>query len=495
MTEPLFIAVDLGAGSGRVFLTSVAPGELQLEEIRRFRYPAENADGHLRWPFEQIWEEIKRGLKSAAARAAELERPIQSLAVNSWGVDYGLIDTTGGLIADPICYRDGRTENVMEQVFARIPRAELFERTGIQFQRFNTLFQLFAEQKSRPIVPELRFLMIPDLINFRLTGQALTEYSNATTTQMVNVHTCDWDRELVQRLGLPDRILPAIVPAGTVLGPIDAELGAKSRLAGVTVIAPATHDTASAVAGTPLNEGWAYISSGTWSLVGIERDRPLINAETERFNLTNEGGAFGTVRLLKNVMGLWILEQCRNEWAARNQVYELEELLDGVSTDEGSGGLIFPDDLRFFSPPSMLDAVAAQLTETGQDVPGDPIRLSKIVLDSLAFRYASVLRRIETLAETKIRGVHIVGGGSQNEYLNQLTADATGLPVQAGPVEATVTGNVLVQAIAAGRFSSLAEARRHVAATSELRVYQPWDRAWLPAAAAKYAGIEARYLN
>jgi rhamnulokinase len=495
MTAPLFIAVDLGAGSGRVFLAGVAPGELRLEEIRRFRYPAVNIDGHLRWPFAMIWGEIKLGLKGAAARGAELGQAIQSLAVNSWGVDYGLVDAAGRLSADPVSYRDDRTEGAVEPVFARVPRAELFERTGIQFQRFNTLFQLFAEHQERPIGPDLRMLMIPDLINFRLTGRAVTEYSNATTTQMVNVTTRDWDRSILERLGLPDYILPWIVPAGTTLGTVEPAVAAECELIGVNVIAPGTHDTGSAVAGIPLEAGWSYISSGTWSLVGIERDRPLINAETERFNLTNEGGAFGTIRSLKNVMGLWILEQCRNEWEAQDLNWTIEELVAQASASAEPAGVIFPDDPRFFHPSSMLGAISAQMQETGQSQVEDPVAVAKVVLDSLAFRYASVLRTIESLADCKLGGVHVVGGGSQNSYLNQATANATRLLVKAGPVEATVVGNVLVQAIAAGRFSSLAEARRQVAATCELRTYQPRDCAWLPAAEAKYAAIEARYQN
>lgn len=495
MAEPLFIAVDLGAGSGRVFLAGVGPGELRLEEIRRFRYPAVKTDGHLRWPFEQIWEEIKQGLGSAAGRAAEWNRPVRSVAVNSWGVDFGLIDTDGRLVADPVCYRDDRTEGVIEQVFARVPRGELFERTGIQFQRFNTLFQLYAEQQEGPIDPGLRLLMIPDLINFRLTGRARTEYSNATTTQMVNVESEDWDRSLLERMDLPHGFLPEIVVAGTKLGPVQEPLADEGGLAGVDVVAPATHDTGSAVAGVPLEPDWAYISSGTWSLVGIESDRPLINAEAERFNLTNEGGVFGTVRTLKNVMGLWILEQCRNEWEGQSANWTIEALVAEASANKDLAGLIFPDDPRLFHPPSMLNAIREQMTETGQETVKDPIVVTKIVLDSLAFRYASVLRTIEALANIKLGGIHIVGGGSLNAYLNQATADASGLTVKAGPVEATVMGNVLVQAIAAGRFDSLADARRYVAANCEIRTFIPRAAPWLSPAAARYAEIETRWQN
>lgn len=495
MAEPLFIAVDLGAGSGRVFLAGVAPDELRLEEIRRFRYPAVKTDGHLRWPFEKIWEEIKFGLRSATARAAELGRGVRSVAVNSWGVDYGLVDAEGRLTADPVCYRDDRTGGGVELVFRRVPRGELFERTGVQFQRFNTLFQLFAEQQEGPIDLGLRLLMIPDLINFRMTGRAVTEFSNATTTQMVNVESGDWDRPVLERLGLPHSILPEIVAAGTKLGPVQEALADECGLAGVGVVVPSTHDTGSAVAGIPLEPDWAYVSSGTWSLVGIERDRPLIDAQAERFNLTNEGGVFGTVRTLKNVMGLWILEQCRNEWEAQGTKWTIEELVAEVSANKEPVGLIFPDDPRFFHPSSMLSAIREQMAENGQEPIEDPIGVTKIVLDSLAFRYTSVLRRIESLADRKLGGIHIVGGGSLNAYLNQATADASGLTVKAGPVEATVMGNVLVQAIAAGRFDSLADARRYVAANCEIRTFIPRAAEWLIPAAARYAEIEARWQN
>jgi rhamnulokinase len=495
MSEPLYIAIDLGAGSGRVFLSGVEPGVLRLEEIRRFRYPASTVDGHLRWDLGHIFDEIKTSLRAAAKRASQLGRRIQSVGVNSWGVDYGLIDPQGRLIADPVCYRDDRTEGVMAQVFARVPRAELFARTGIQMMRFNTLFQLYAQHRESPIPTDARLLLMPDLINFFLTGRAVSEHSNATTTQMVNAESGGWDTELLERLGLPVGILPEIVAAGTKLGPIKPELADELGLDGVEVIAPATHDTGSALVGTPLDGGWAYISSGTWSLVGIERDRPLINADAERFNLTNEGGAFGTFRLLKNVMGLWILERCRTEWAAGGIEFDYAKLLQAVAAREDFPGFIFPDDPRFFSPVSMLETVAEQLRETGQTVGGDPVTLTKIILDSLALRYASVLRVIEGLAKTKIRGVHIVGGGSQNSYLNQMTANITGLTVRTGPVEATVTGNMLVQAITAGRFASLAEGRRYVAANIDLGRYLPRESPTLVDAAACYAEIEARYLN
>lgn len=482
MSNSLYIAVDLGAGSGRVCLVGVAPGELLLEEVRRFRYPASQSFGHLRWDLSQIFVEIKTGLRDASERAHQLGRPIHSLGVDSWGVDYGLINVDGELIEQPICYRDQRTQGVMEQVFARLPREQIFARTGIQFLVFNTLFQLYSHARSGNLEAATRLLLIPDLINFLLTGRAVAEYSNATTTQMVNVQSKDWDWEMIKSLDLPANLLAEVVPTGTDLGPLRPALVDELGLEGVRVIAPATHDTGSAVAGAPLRDGWAYISSGTWSLVGVERDRALIIPEVARQNFTNEGGAFGTIRFLKNVMGLWILESCRREWQESGLEVDYDKLLTQVQMIEDNGPQIFPDDARFLNPPSMLEAIAEQLAERGEQMPMEPPAIAKLILDSLALRYASVLGAIEMLTKQTLKGVQIVGGGSQNEYLNQATANATGLPVVAGPVEATVIGNVLVQAIASGRFSSLTAARRHAADNLQLREFTPrrspvWDEA------------------
>ncbi len=490
MNDALYIAVDLGAGSGRVCLVGVAPGELLVEEVSRFRYPASQSMGHLRWDLAQIFGEIKSGMRTAGQRARELGRSVRSVGIDSWGVDYGLVNSDGELIEPPICYRDERTQAVVEQVFGRLPREEIFERTGIQFLVFNTLFQLYAHAQAGIPQAAARLLLIPDLINFFLTGQATTEYSNATTTQLVNADSKTWDREIIDRLDLPAGLLADIVPAGTDLGPIRPGLVDETGLDGVRVITPATHDTGSAVVGAPLLEGWAYISSGTWSLVGIERDAALINADVARENFTNEGGAFGAIRFLKNVMGLWILESCRKEWRAAGLDVDYDSLLMQVETLPSGGSLIFPDDPRFLNPPSMLESIAQQLAERDECLPDNPPAIAKLILDSLALRYASVLRRIEVLTKRRILGVQIVGGGSQNDYLNQATANATGLPVLGGPVEATVIGNAVIQAIASGRFASVAEARRHVAQNVRLKEFAPHALPAWEVARRRYAEIE-----
>lgn len=492
--DPLHVAVDLGAGSGRVFLGGVGVGELLLQEVRRFHYPARELDGHLRWDLRRILSEVKAGAREAAERARSLGRPIRSIGVDGWGVDYGLIDGQGVLIEDPVCYRDGRTQGAMAEVFACMPRAEIFARTAVQFLDFNTLFQLHAHAAIGLPETAARLLLVPDLIHFFLSGKAVTEYTNATTTQLVNAGSRTWDREILQRLRLPSQLLTEIVLAGTDLGPLAPGLAEELGLEGVRVVAPATHDTASAVAGAPLEDGWAYISSGTWSLVGVERKDALTSAAVARHNFSNEGGAVGTIRFLKNVMGLWILESCRQEWRRQGHDVSYDSLLREAETGDGSGALIFPDDRRFFNPASMLKAIKAQIAETGQRLPADPPTITRVILNSIALRYASVLRTIEALTSEKIHGVQIVGGGSQNEYLNQVTATVTGLPVRAGPAEAAAVGNVLVQAIAHGRFGSLAEARRHVAQNLRRREFTPQRSPALEAANRRYLALEERFL-
>ena len=490
MNGPLYIAVDLGAGSGRVFLAALYPDEFLLEEVHRFRYPPYSDGQFLRWNFKLIFDEIKAGLRRAGVRAADLNRKIASIGVDSWAVDYGLVGEDGGLVADPVCYRDSRTDDAMARVFAIVPRDEIFDKTGIQFQKFNTLYQLSSEIEAGS-----RLLLLPDLINYLLTGKAATEYTNATTTQMVNARTGDWDADLIDRLGLPRKVLQDIVPAGSRLGTLLPDIAAETGLSDVDVIAPGTHDTASAVAAVPLNEGSAYISSGTWSLIGVERVTPLITRAASGLNFTNEGGVFNTIRFLKNVMGLWIFESCRGEWSADGESVEYEALIEGAESIDGFPGFIFPDDERFLNPASMLQAIDTQLSETGQKSDRDPAVITRIIFDSLAFRYASVLRSIDSLTGDKLARVEIVGGGGRNRYLNQATSNATGLPVRSGLTEATVVGNVLVQAIASGRFGSLSEARGYVAAKIDFEDFAPEAVNGLADAGDRYLAVEDRFTN
>lgn len=487
----LRVAIDLGAGSGRAFVGRVGDGAFELQEVHRFHHAARPSKGRLRWDAARLFLGLSDGLGKAVERAAAQKTRLASVGVDSWAVDYGLIDAEGLLLEEPICYRDPRTDAVMDEVFARVPRPEIFERTGIQFLKLNTLFQLFAHAKAGLPPQAARLLLIPDLCHHFLCGSRTSEHTNATTTQLLNVLSGQWDAELLSRLGLPQALMPDVVPAGTRLGSLRPERQVASGASALDVIAPATHDTASAIAGTPLLPGWAYISSGTWSLVGVERETPLLDDAALRANFTNEGGAYGTVRLLKNVTGLWLLESCRKEWADAGRSLDVDLLVSAVAAVSGFGGLVYPDAERFFNPPSMVAALRATLKETKRDAPEDPVLIAKVILDSLALRYASVVRTIESLTGRPVPGIHIVGGGSQNDYLNQATADAAGRPVLAGPVEATAAGNVLVQAIASGDVASLAEGRALLSRALTPRRLEPKNAAAWSEAERRYAEIEA----
>jgi rhamnulokinase len=486
--DPHHLAFDLGAGSGRAMLGRVSEAGLELTEVHRFHYPPLALEGHLRWPFAAILEGIRAGLV-AARRAASA--PIESIGACSWGVDYGLVDDAGRLLENPIAYRDHRTDGVVERVLPTVPKGELFERTGIQLLQFNTLFQLHAHAQEGLPPGAHRLLMIPDLVHHALCGSTRGEYTNASTTQLLDVRTRTWADDLFARLGLPRELMPELVPPGTPLGELSPRLQRELGLGPIRVTAPATHDTASAVAGTPLEPGWAYVSSGTWSLVGIERSAPLLGDAVARANFTNEGGAFGTIRFLKNVMGLWILESCRREWEAAGRGSDLPALLRTAAALEEPPGVVFPDDARFFNPASMSGELRAALAATGQPVADEPAQLTRVILDSLALRYASVVGTIEALAGERVPGIHVTGGGCRNDYLNQATADASCRPVLAGPVEATATGNLLLQAVASGRLGSLAEGRRLVATP---RRFEPRAGTGLEAVAERYRAIEARAL-
>ena len=485
----LHLAIDLGAGSGRAILGWLGAGRVELSEVHRFYYPTRREAAHLRWPFSAILDGIRTGLQRAGEAARPLKAKVATVGVDSWAVDYGLVDRVGRLLEEPICYRDDRTAGVMEQVEALVPRAEIFARTGIQFLPFNTLYQVFAH--AREGLPEGcdRLLMIPDLCHQWLCGSGSGEYTNATSTQLLNARTRTWDDDLIGRLRLPRHLFPALVKPGAELGQLRTALQVETGLSGAVVRAPASHDTASAVAGTPLDDGWAYVSSGTWSLVGLERNDPLLTPEAQNAGVTNEGGVFGTFRLLKNVMGLWILDSCCREWSAGSGDYaalvaEVEEIRDFP-------GFIYPDDPRFFNPARMTAEVEGSLRDTGQPVPASRAALAKVILDSLALRYASVLRTLEWLTGESIAGIHVVGGGSRNRYLNRATAACVGKAVRVGPVEATALGNILIQAIAAGEVSSLREGRRLVA--REVSEIVPQDEPGWVKAAARYAEIEARF--
>lgn len=490
-------AIDLGAGSGRVFLGEAAPGGVGLRELHRFHYAPRVLAGHLRWDMPQLVAGLHEGLRRAAEAASNAGSELVTVGVDGWGVDYGLLDGEGALIEDPICYRDERTLGVMERVFASVPRDEIFAASGIQMLPFNTLFQLAAHVSDGLSARAARLLLIPDLCHQLLCGSVVGEITNASTTQLLDVQSADWNDNLFARLALPRTLMPPLVAAGSEVGRLRRHLMTTLGLPPVRVIAPATHDTASAVLGTPLNAGWAYISSGTWSLVGVERDAPLVDARVREANFTNERGAAGTIRFLKNVMGLWLLESCRREWSDARACESLDQLLRRLGAPSEPSALIYPDALRFFSPRSMTRELTAALVESGQAAPEDPVALTKVILDSLAQRYASVIARLEVLTGQSIEGIHIIGGGALNDYLNQATANAAGRPVLAGPVEAAAVGNLLVQAVACGTLSGLGEGRRAIAATAALapRRFDPLHSHQWKDAVARYRELELAHEN
>ena len=490
-SDPLHVAIDLGAGSGRALVGGPCPGGFRLEEVHRFHYAPRHADGHLRWDAACLVEGIHDGLRLAWAAAARDGMSIASAGVDSWGVDYALLDAGGDLVEEPICYRDGRTAGVMDQVFASVPREAIYARTGIQFMPFNTIFQLAAHVRAGVPDTARHLLLVPDFCHHHLCGSLVAERTDASTTQLLNARTGAWEDELFAQLGLPRGLMPDVVDAGTRLGSIRPALCAQLGITPAAIVAPGTHDTASAVAGTPLEPGWAYISSGTWSLVGVERREPLLSDGAMREGLTNEAGVGRTVRLLTNVMGLWVLESCRREWEAQGRPQDLPSLLSAVARAPEAAGVVYPDDRRFFAPSSMVRELRGALVETGQPDTDDPVLLAKVVLDSLALRYAEVVSTIGRLTGKPVPGIHIVGGGSLNAYLNQATANASGLPVLAGPVEATAMGNLLVQGIAAGEIGSIEEGRRLVAASFRPARFDPCDPDRWACAARVYGDVAA----
>lgn len=486
------VAIDLGAGSGRALVGSVDGAGLRFAEVHRFHYAPRRVGTHLRWDVAGLMDGVREGLQRAHRAATAAGARLASAGVDSWGVDYALLDNDGRLVEEPVCYRDERTSGVMDAVFAVVPRDEIFARTGIQCLQFNTIYQLWAH--ARDGVPDRArcLLLIPDLCHHHLCGSLVSERTNASTTQLLGARTGRWDDQIFDRLGLPLRLMPEVVDAGTAVGRLRPELCTELGVAPMPVVAPGTHDTASAVAGTPLAPGWAYISSGTWSLVGVERREPLLTEDARRAGLTNEAGVFGSVRLLTNVTGLWLLDSCRREWHAEGRGQDLSLLLAAVGRMQEPSGVVYPDDPRFFAPQSMVRELRAALRATGQADDDDPVRLTKVILDSLALRYAAVVATLQRVTGQSIPGIHIVGGGSLNGYLNQATADASGREVLAGPVEATAAGNLIVQAIAGGAVVSLAEGRRLIAAAQPPARFEPRHSERWADAARVFADIASR---
>jgi rhamnulokinase len=487
-TSQVFLAVDLGASSGRVVAGLFDGERLALEEVYRFDNAGVPAAGSMYWPLMSQWQHVLRGLKAAAKIYGQ---HVVSVGVDTWGVDFGLLGRNDVLLGVPHHYRDRRTADILDKAFSVVPREEIFEETGLQFMEFNTLYQLLAMKLAgSPLLDVAEsFLMIPDLFHWLLTGVKSNEFTNSTTTQMLNPRTRAWASELVGRFGLPAQILGPISEPGTRLGPLQPSVASETNLAGVEVILPGTHDTASAVAAVPAvsqqgqRPDWCYISSGTWSLMGVETPQPVINRRCYDLNFTNEGGIGGTTRLLKNIAGLWLVQECRRIWKETGRDYAWEELSRRASDREPLVSLINPDDPSFVAPADMPAAIADFCTKTGQTVPATDGAIIRCALESLALRYRMVLGHLEELIGGRLETIHIVGGGAQNRLLCQMAADATGRRVIAGPVEATAIGNLVVQAIARGSLTTIAQARELIAASFDLQDYRAkptadWDAAY-----------------
>jgi rhamnulokinase len=472
-----FLAFDLGAESGRAILAHLDSGILTTREIHRFKNEPVEYGGSLHWDVARLWWEMRKAL-------SELETAeLSGIGVDAWGVDYALLGDRGELLQNPYHYRDSRTAGVMQEVFHRVPKEEVYRSTGVQFMPINTLYQLYAAKHQTPGILQSaqKLLTIPDLFHYWLTGNAVCEFTNATTTQLVNPITRTWANNLIEQLDLPGHLLVEIVEPGTTIGRLHAQIAGNTSLANTPVIAPAAHDTGSAVAGISAREGTAFLSSGTWSLVGTEVDRPILSAEAMRLNFTNEGGVQGTTRLLKNVMGLWMLAQCREAWTAEGQSYEHAELLEMAARETPFACLVDPDHASFLRPVNMLAAVDAFCTRTQQPSPRSPGAYVRAILESLAFKYRLVIRNLEHLIDRRIERIRVIGGGSKNHLLNQFTADATGKQVLAGPAEATAVGNVAMQILATGGAASLEEVRDIVDRSFRAEVFMPleadrWNR-------------------
>ncbi|MGO9640346.1 MAG: rhamnulokinase [Candidatus Acidiferrales bacterium] len=467
-----YLALDLGAESGRAIVGRLRSGRLSIEEIRRFRNEPVRYNGGLHWDAPRLWHEMQQALASVGSHGIER---IDAIAVDTWGVDYALLGENGALLENPFHYRDARNDGVMERVRKALTPEYIYRITGIQFLPFNTLYQLCAAAQATPklLAFARHFVTMPDLFHFWMTGRIGCEYTNASTTQFLDVHTRQWSTELLGKLGIPTQMLAPLVEPGTVLGPLLPEFARQKELRDAVVVAPACHDTGSAFAAVHSGGRTALLSSGTWSLLGTESAKPVVTDKALRLNFTNEGGVFGTVRLLKNITGMWLYEGCRRAWQSRGSEYSHQDLLASAVVKKPLQHLVDPDDSSFSLPPDMLNAIDAFLAETGQPKPDSPGAYTRGVLESLALKYRYVLESLETLTGTKFEEIRVVGGGAQNDLLNQFTADATGRRVLAGPVEATALGNLALQMVGTGAVATLAEARDLIAESFPARVFEP----------------------
>lgn len=477
MPTDSFVAFDLGAESGRALLGTLEDGLLRMKEVHRFPNSPINVLGHLQWDVFRLFEELKVGLKAALAAAltAPQDQPC-SIGIDTWGVDFALLGEDGMFLGLPFAYRDKRTDGMLEELFRLVPRREVYKYTGIQFQQFNTLVQLLAMKRSRSTALDSarHLLFIPDALTYMFSGVRCSEFTFATTSQLMDPRSGSWVPELFRAIGVDPEIMQRIVQPGTVLGPLAPDPARECGAAPLSVVAVGSHDTASAVASVPATDGrWAYISSGTWSLLGVELPHPVITDEGLEGNFTNEGGVGGKIRFLKNLVGLWLLQECRRAWGLQPGY---EDLMKLAAAAEPFRSFVNPDDHRFYRPESMPAEIAAYCSATGQRVPESQGEFARCILESLAMKYREAIDQLTGVLGHSLDRLHIIGGGSRNRVLCQYAANVTGLPVVAGPVEGTAIGNLLVQAMAAGILPSLSACREVVKRSFELTEYLPVDR-------------------
>ena len=476
MSTERFIAFDFGAESGRAILGSLEGKKISLEELHRFPNRQISASGHIHWDMTYLMGELEKGLLSAVERG---HRELLGLGIDTWGVDFGLVDRNNQILGHPFAYRDPRTQGMMEKAFQLMSREKMYSCTGIQFMPFNSVFQLLSMVDSKsPFLEQCETLLfMPDLFNFLLTGQKCSEYTIASTSQLLNAQQKNWEPEIFEKLGLPLDIMASIVPPGTIIDRLLPEITEETGILPVDVIAPACHDTASAVAAVPAqSSNWAYLSSGTWSLLGVEVDAPVITQDSLKNNFTNEGGVGGTIRFLRNTMGLWLLQRCLRSWQEQGDSLGYDEMESLAQQAQGFKCIVDPDDQTFLNPTDMPAAIVEFCRRTGQPLPEKKGEFVRCILESLALKYRFIIERINAMCPEAIEVLHIVGGGSRNEILNQFTANATGLPVFAGPVEATALGNIMVQAVAKKILSGIEEGRRVVARSFPLKDFHPADQ-------------------
>ncbi len=480
MTNLNFFAVDLGATSGRTILGSLVDGKLVQRELTRFPNPIIETGGHFFWDIYALYNEVVRGLKVVATEGIE----IASIGIDTWGVDFVMIGKDGGVLRNPYCYRDPHTDGAMEEFFKRVPKEKVYEKTGIQFMQFNSLFQLATLKRNNDSALEAadKILFVPDALTYMLTGEAVCEYTILSTSQLLDPRTKRMDSELLEAVGLKENQFGRYVQPGEVVGHLSAEVQKMTGLGAVPVVAVAGHDTGSAVAAVPAeNERFAYLSCGTWSLLGVETKDAIINEQSYANNFTNEGGIEGTTRFLKNICGMWLLERCRKEWT--DAPADVNQINQDSMEAEAFRSFIFPDAPDFANPVSMVEAIQNYCRRTGQPVPEDYRAMARCIFESLAMRYRQVLGYLKEMAPFPIEKLHVIGGGSRNGYLMQMAANSIGMPVVTGPVEGTAIGNIMLQAKAAGVVSDMFEMRGIIADSIETKTYLPqeterWEKAY-----------------